>query len=132
MHLPHCSSLKVRDSGRRKQNVSATLRQWAAAALPVKGRRLKRRMATDCLVGLDDVNLFCAEEVARRQRSTEPHSVERDPALHEGLLRKVSLQRPRDDLRARAVHASMNEGSACRRKECRQAGGPGVSVQSEK
>ena len=76
----------------------------------MRGRRLKRRVATDCLVdvdtvrysvphrfvrrpvevlvGLDDVRIFCAEEeVARHRRSTEPHSVVRNPAHYEGLWR---------------------------------------------
>jgi hypothetical protein len=52
------------------------------------------RQHVEVLVGIDDVRIFHAGvEVARHRRSTEPHSVVRDPAHYEGLWRARSDER---------------------------------------
>ncbi|MBV9093364.1 MAG: IS21 family transposase [Streptosporangiaceae bacterium] len=95
---------------RFEQQEKPALRPLPAAALPVRERRLKRRVAPDCLVevdtvrysvphalvrqgvevlvGLDQVRIFHGDkEVARHPRSREPHALVREAAHYQGLWR---------------------------------------------
>jgi transposase len=87
------------------------LRPLPAMPLPVRERRLERRVASDCfvdvdtvrysvphrlvrrtvevLVGEEDVRIFHdAEEVARHRRSLEPHARIVEPSHYDGLWRR--------------------------------------------
>ena len=89
----------------------AALRPLPTTALPVRERRLKRRVAIDCFVDVDTVRysvphrlvrrdvevlveeqwvriLWANQEVARHLRSCEPFALIRDPAHFDGLCRR--------------------------------------------
>lgn len=95
---------------RFERDEKGALRALGSPALPVRQRRLARRVATDCLVdvdtvrysvphrlvrervevlvGLDEVRIFHGgAEVARHRRTTEPHATVREPAHYAGLWR---------------------------------------------
>jgi len=84
-----------------------------ANALPVRERRLRRKVANDLLVNVDTVRYsvphayvrkvvevavgleqvriyFGAEQIAAHRRSSEPHGQVIDPAHYDGLLRPIS------------------------------------------
>lgn len=88
------------------------LRALPKQPLPVRERRLQRRVATDCLVDVDTVRysvphrlvretvevlvgedavriFFGADEVALHRRSREPHARVVEPAHYEGLWRRA-------------------------------------------
>jgi len=96
---------------------AATLKPLPARPLPVRERRLRRRVANDALVDVDtirysvphrlvresvevalgatEVRIFRgATLVATHRRSLEPHSVVRDPAHYVGLWRASEPQEP--------------------------------------
>lgn len=98
------------------------LRGLPARPMPVRERRLQRRVANDCFVDVDTVrysvphrlvrdtvevlvlehNVIAfhgGQEVARHRRSREPHSVVRDPSHFDGLLRPADAP-PREIERA--------------------------------
>ena len=89
------------------------LRPLSSHALPVRQRRLRRRVANDCLVDVDTVRysvphrlvkeavevMVAMEEVvvfhggevvARHARSRAPHTVVRNPAHFDGLVKPIS------------------------------------------
>ena len=89
------------------------LRPLPSTALPVRERRLKRRVATDCLVDVDTVRYsvphrlvrrdvevlveeqvvriyFGCDEVALHRRSREPYARIVDPSHLDGLYRRSS------------------------------------------
>jgi transposase len=97
---------------RFERDEKAALLPLPTAALPVRERRLKRRVATDCLVDIDTVRysvprrlvrrdvevlveqevvriFYDGQEVARHRRSSEPHSRVIEPSHYEGLWRVV-------------------------------------------
>lgn len=99
---------KPRD--RFERDEATTLKPLPARPLPVRERRLRRRVANDALVNIDtvrysvphrlvresvevavgtaDVRIFRGSTlVATHQRSLQPHSVVRDPAHYIGLWR---------------------------------------------
>ena len=97
---------------RFERDEKAALLPLPTAALPVRERRLKRRVATDCLVDIDTVRysvprrlvrrdvevlveqevvriFYDGQEVARHRRSSEPHARVIEPSHYEGLWRVV-------------------------------------------
>jgi len=97
---------------RFERDEKAALLPLPTAALPVRERRLKRRVATDCLVDIDTVRysvprrlvrrdvevlveqevvriFYDGQEVARHRRSSEPHTRVVEPSHYEGLWRVV-------------------------------------------
>lgn len=95
---------------RFERDEKKALRPLPSQAVPVRERRLKRRVAADCMVdvdtvrysvphrlvresvevavGLDQVRIFPgATEVARHHRCTEPYAMVREPSHYEGLWR---------------------------------------------
>jgi transposase len=97
---------------RFERDERAALLPLPTAALPVRERRLKRRVATDCLVDIDTVRysvprrlvrrdvevlveqevvriFYDGQEVARHRRSSEPHARVIEPSHYEGLWRVV-------------------------------------------
>jgi transposase len=102
---------------RFERDEAATLKPLPARPLPVRERRLRRRVANDALVDVDtvrysvphrlvresvevalgatEVRIFRgAELVATHRRSLEPHSVVGDPAHYAGLWRPSEPQEP--------------------------------------
>jgi hypothetical protein len=90
------------------------LRALPANPLPVRERRLRRKVANDLLVNVDTVRYsvshkfvaklvevavglervriyFGTELIAEHRRSTEPHARVIDPAHYDGLLRPISV-----------------------------------------
>jgi hypothetical protein len=106
-----------RPAERFEQQERAMLRPLPSAALPVRERRLVRRVANDCLVDLDTVRYsvphplvrervevqvtaeqviihFRGQPVATHRRSLEPHSRVIDPAHYQGLWRSAAPLEP--------------------------------------
>ena len=98
---------------RFERDEQATLRPLPTRPLPVRTRRLKRRVSTDCFVDIDTVRysvpyrhvretvevVIKEEEVeiwlrgaciANHARCREPHSLVRNPAHFEGLFRRMA------------------------------------------
>jgi transposase len=94
---------------------AAALRPLPAQAVPVRERRLDRRVANDALVDVDtvrysvphrfvrdrvavhvgehEVRIFHGESlVATHRRVCEPHAIVREPAHYEGLWRKAHVE----------------------------------------
>jgi transposase len=102
---------RERPRDRFERDERAVLRPLPANPLPIRQRRISRRVATDCfvdvdtirysvphtlvrrsvevLIGDDDVSIFDgATVVARHQRSHEPHARVVNPAHFDGLWRR--------------------------------------------
>ena len=116
------------------QQEAAALRPLPALPVPVRERRLRRKVANDALVDVDtvrysvphqlvtesvevavgplEVRVFWGSKlVATHARSTEPHAIVKDPAHYAGLLRRpdaVPATAPADDA-LRALGRSLDE-----------------------
>jgi transposase len=114
---------------------AAALRPLPARAVPVRERRLDRRVANDALVDVDtvrysvphrfvrdrvavlvgehDVRIFHGESlVATHRRACEPHAIVREPAHYDGLWRKDDLWLAPATSPLAALGRSLNEYAA--------------------
>jgi transposase len=105
---------------RFERDEKQALRLLPQGALPVRERRLKRRVATDCFVDVDSVRysvphrlvrrnvevlveeevvrvFFGSEEVAHHRRSREPHARIVEPSHLEGLWRRPEVAKAASD-----------------------------------
>jgi transposase len=123
---------------RFERDEKQVLRPLPQGAVPVRERRLKRRVASDCFVDIDSVRysvphqlvrrdvevlvdeevvrvFFGGEEVAQHRRSREPHARIVEPAHLDGLWRpRVSVSERDESLtasgRSLADYAAVIEG----------------------
>jgi transposase len=114
---------------------AAALRPLPARPLPVRERRLERRVANDALIDIDtvrysvphrlvrdrvevhvgeqEVRIFHgAALVATHPRAFEPHAIVRDPAHYEGLWRKAETPVPQTTSSLVALGRSLDDYAA--------------------
>jgi transposase len=104
---------RERPAVRFERDERAALRPLPTRPLPVRTRRLKRRVSTDCFVDIDTIRYSVPYRhvretveavvkegeveiwlrgscIARHARCREPHASVRDPAHFEGLFRRIA------------------------------------------
>ena len=104
---------RERPAVRFERDERVALRPLPARPLPVRTRRLKRRVSTDCFVDIDTIRYSVpyrhvretvevvvqereveiwlrGTRIAKHARCHEPHTLVRDPAHFEGLFRRMA------------------------------------------